>query len=198
MKNNHLFQQNFVVTKHRRFTRLKQNPTLIWLTGLSGSGKSTIANALEIELFQQGFQTYSLDGDNLRLGLCKDLGFSNEDRNENIRRIAEVAKLMLDSGLVVLGSFISPTQNQRDMVRQIVGSDNFIDIYVSTPLEECESRDPKGLYKKARAGIIKNFTGVSSSYEKPQNARVTIDTSKTSIKDAIDLILKQIKNDLHV
>ena len=160
---------------------------------LSGSGKSVISNALENMLFEKGFLTYSLDGDNIRLGLCKELGFSIEDRTENIRRISEVADLMLDAGLIVLASFISPLKSQRDQVKKIVGEENFVEVYVSTPLEECEKRDVKGLYKKAKNGEIINFTGVSSVYEPPEKPDLIIDTTEISIKASIQQIYNQIK-----
>jgi bifunctional enzyme CysN/CysC len=142
---------------------------VIWFTGLSGSGKSTLANALEKELHAQGKRTYILDGDNIRQGLSKDLGFTDADRVENIRRIAEVARLMMDAGLIVMTAFISPFRAEREMARELIGTDNFVEVYVSTPLEVCEERDVKGLYKKARAGKIPNMTGVNSPYESPDS-----------------------------
>jgi bifunctional enzyme CysN/CysC len=141
----------------------------MWFTGLSGSGKSTLANALEVELHGRGLRTYVLDGDNIRQGLNKDLGFTEADRVENIRRIAEVAKLMMDAGLVVMTAFISPFRRERDMARELVGAENFVEVYVSTPLEVCEQRDVKGLYRKARAGQIPNMTGINSPYEPPEH-----------------------------
>src|SRR5690606_658977 len=140
---------------------------VIWFTGLSGSGKSTVANALEIALHAQGRRTYILDGDNIRQGLNKDLGFTDADRVENIRRVAEVAKLMMDAGLIVMTAFISPFRREREMARELIGAENFVEVYVSTPLEICEQRDPKGLYKKAREGLLPNLTGVGSPYEPP-------------------------------
>ncbi len=156
---------------------------VIWFTGLSGSGKSTLANALEVELHARGMRTYLLDGDNVRQGLNKDLGFTEADRVENIRRIAEVAKLMMDAGLIVITAFISPFQREREMARQLIGADAFTEIYVSTPLETCEKRDPKGLYQQARAGKIPNMTGVNSPYEAPENPDLEIDTSATPVSD---------------
>ena len=188
-----IFKQNFQVNRSSRSKKLNQTPKLIWFTGLSGSGKSTILDALEKMLFEKGFSTYSLDGDNIRFGLCKGLGFSIEDRTENIRRIAEVANIMLDAGLIVLASFISPLKSQRDLVREIVGEENFVEVYVSTPIEQCEKRDVKGLYKKARDGEIENFTGISSKYEIPEKPDIIIDTTDLSIKESVQLIYNQIK-----
>lgn len=166
---------------------------VIWFTGLSGSGKSTLANALEVELFKQGKHTYLLDGDNIRQGLNKDLGFTDADRVENIRRIAEVAKLMMDAGLIVMTAFISPFIREREMARQLIGKDNFIEVFVDTPIEVCEERDPKGLYKKAREGRLPNFSGISSPYETPENPDITINGAQTktkpsSLKQIIDLL----------
>jgi len=154
-----------------------QNPVLLWFTGLSGAGKSTLAGALERALFEAGFHTYLLDGDNVRHGLCKDLGFSVADRDENLRRVGEVAKLMVDAGLVVLSAFISPTREERDSIRARFPAGQFIEVHVSTPLSVCEARDPKGLYVKARKGEIAHFTGISSPYEAPLSAELTIDTT---------------------
>ena len=156
---------------------------VIWFTGLSGSGKSTLANALEVELHGRGMRTYLLDGDNVRQGLNKDLGFTEADRVENIRRIAEVAKLMMDAGMIVITSFISPFRREREMARNLIGADAFTEVYISTPLEICESRDPKGLYRQARAGKIPNMTGVNSPYEPPEKPDLEIDTSKASVID---------------
>lgn len=165
---------------------------VIWLTGLSGSGKSTIANALELELHKKGYRTYILDGDNLRMGLNKDLGFTDADRVENIRRIAEVAKLMMDAGLIVIAALISPFEQDRRMARELIGEANFHEIHVSTPLEVCEMRDVKGLYKKARLGQIPNFSGINSSYENPISPQITIDTSSLSLEESVELILKKL------
>jgi bifunctional enzyme CysN/CysC len=150
---------------------------VVWFTGLSGSGKSTLANALEVALHEKGVRTYILDGDNVRQGLNKDLGFTDTDRVENIRRIAEVAKLMMDAGLVVMTAFISPFRREREMARELIGAEHFIEVHVATPLEVCEQRDVKGLYRKARAGQLPNLTGVNSPYEVPETADVTVDTS---------------------
>ena len=197
MSDKDIYKQNFKVNKYSRSKKLNQIPKLIWFTGLSGSGKSTISDALENMLFAKDFSTYSLDGDNIRLGLCKGLGFSLKDRTENIRRIAEIANLMLDAGLIVLASFISPLKSQRDLVREIVGDENFMEVYISTPIEQCEKRDVKGLYKKARNGEIINFTGVSSVYEIPENPDIKIDTTNLSIDQSVHFIFKKIKNKLN-
>ncbi len=163
---------------------------VIWFTGLSGSGKSTIANALEKELHAQGKRTYILDGDNIRQGLNKDLGFTDADRVENIRRVAEVAKLMMDAGLIVMTAFISPFRAEREMARELIGTDNFVEVFVDTPLDVCEQRDPKGLYKKARSGQLPNMTGINSPYEPPlnpdyvlQHDRQDLNASVTSLTD---------------
>ena len=162
------------VTKEERQQLLKQKSPVIWLTGLSGSGKSTIANELAIKLQQEGKLAYILDGDNVRMGLNKDLGFSDDDRKENIRRIAEVAKLLSDAGVIVITAFISPFREEREKAKGIVGRDNFIEVFVRTSLETCEKRDPKGLYKKARAGEIPMFTGIDSPYEEPLNYDIMV------------------------
>lgn len=165
---------------------------VLWFTGLSGSGKSTLANALEVALHQRGFRTYLLDGDNVRHGLSKDLGFTEADRVENIRRIAEVSRLMHDGGLIVLTAFISPYEREREMARELIGKENFIEIFVSTPISVCEKRDVKGLYQKARAGLIPNLTGINSPYENPKNPDLMIDTSNESIENSVLRILKMI------
>lgn len=183
--------QDSDITKEIREKRLGQKAAVLWFTGLSGSGKSTLANALEIKLTALGKHTMLLDGDNIRMGLNRDLNFSNEDRTENIRRIAEVAKLMNDAGLIVLTSFISPFAQDRDLARTIIG-DDFVEIYVSTPLEECERRDVKGLYKKARAGEISSFTGISSPYEVPRKPDIEIDTSQRTVEETVDLLIRKL------
>ncbi|MBQ3610939.1 MAG: adenylyl-sulfate kinase [Firmicutes bacterium] len=184
---------DMTITREQRALQKGQRPKTIWLTGLSGSGKSTIANEIEKRLFLMGRHTMSLDGDNVRLGLNKNLGFAEGDRIENIRRVAEVAKLMNDAGVIVITSFISPYERDRLMARDIVGSDDFIEIYVSTPIEECEKRDVKGLYKKAREGKISSFTGVSSPYEVPTTHQIEIDTSDITIEEAADIVMKQLE-----
>jgi bifunctional enzyme CysN/CysC len=166
---------------------------VVWFTGLSGSGKSTIANALEIELHAQGRRTYILDGDNIRQGLNKDLGFTDADRVENIRRIAEVAKLMMDAGLIVLTAFISPFRRERDMARELIGPEHFVEVYVSTPLEVCERRDAKGLYKKARSGELPNLTGVGSPYEAPERAEVVLDCSDAPLGEGVKKLIDAIE-----
>ncbi len=180
------------ITRQFRSQQKGQIPKTIWMTGLSGSGKSTLANELEKRLAVLGKHTMVLDGDNVRMGLNKNLGFKESDRIENIRRISEVAKLMNDAGLIVITSFISPFMRDRRNAREIIGEDSFIEVYVSTPVEECEKRDVKGLYKKARAGEIPNFTGISSPYEVPEAPDITIDTSQTSLVESVDILMKQL------
>ena len=182
--------QSLSITKELREKMNGHKGQVLWLTGLSGSGKSTIANALEKQLYAEGKKTYVLDGDNIRHGLNKDLGFTDKDRVENIRRVAEVAKLMCDAGLIVITAFISPFRAEREMARSLFQSDEFKEIFISTPLKIAEQRDPKGLYKKARSGEIPNFTGINSPYEKPINPELTIDTSKTSITQSVKKILE--------
>lgn len=181
------------VTKSERSEQKRQQPCILWFTGLSGSGKSTLANALEKKLFDLNHHTYLLDGDNVRHGLNKDLGFSNEDRVENIRRIGELSALFVDSGLLVLAAFISPFRAERRMVRDLVQPDEFIEVHVATPLTTCEERDPKGLYRKARAGEISNFTGIDSDYEVPLNPEVVIDTSVMSVEDSVNTIIDYLR-----
>ena len=189
MKEN-IIPHNFSITRQQRSELKKHKPLLLWFTGLSGSGKSTIANSLEKELFSKNIHTYLLDGDNVRKGLNNNLSFSPEDRTENIRRIAEVANLMLDAGLVAIASFVSPYREDRENVKRIVGYGNFVEIFVNTPIEECERRDVKGLYAKARAGEIENFTGVNAPYEAPMAPDVEIDTSVVSVEEAVDVIME--------
>ncbi|MCR5381876.1 MAG: sulfate adenylyltransferase subunit CysN [Lentisphaeria bacterium] len=191
-KSENITREISYVSQDDRQALLKQKPQTLWFTGLSGSGKSTIAKLLEKTLIDNGKLCFLLDGDNIRHGLNKDLGFSPEDRKENIRRIAEVAKLMNDAGLIVLTAFISPYREDRDMARQIIGDANFREIYVSTPLASCEERDPKGLYKKARAGLIKGFTGIDAPYEPPENPALTIETDTLTPKDCVDAILDKL------
>ncbi|MFA6788384.1 MAG: adenylyl-sulfate kinase [Arcobacteraceae bacterium] len=183
---------NQYIIKEKRESLLNQKPCILWFTGLSASGKSTLANAVEVELFKRGQKTYLLDGDNVRHGLNKDLGFTELDRIENIRRIGEVSKLFVDSGLIVLTAFISPFKSDRQIARSLVKYDEFIEIFVDTPLEICEQRDPKGLYKKARDGAIKNFTGIDSPYEKPENPEIHIQTNEKSLQSCVDIILNHL------
>ena len=169
---------------------LKQKGIMIWFTGLSGSGKSTLAIALEGELYKQGILCRILDGDNIRSGINNNLGFSEADRTENIRRIAEVSKLFVDCGIVTIAAFISPTHAIRRMASEIIGEDDFLEVYVSTPIEECERRDVKGLYAKARRGEIKEFTGISSPFEAPEHPFISIDTSRQSLADSVKVLLE--------
>lgn len=185
-------RQALSITREDRERLNGHKGKVIWFTGLSGSGKSTIANALEKELHAQGKRTYILDGDNVRQGLNKDLGFTDADRVENIRRVAEVAKLMMDAGMIVMTAFISPFRAERQMARELIGEDNFIEVFVDTPLAVCEQRDPKGLYKKARNGELPNMTGISSSYEPPLNPELSIDTTVTCMKESLNFIQKVI------
>lgn len=178
-----------LVDQSMRAARLGQQPRCIWLTGLSGSGKSTIANALELELHKSGGHTFLLDGDNVRHGLNKDLGMSAEDRAENIRRIGEVAKLMVDAGLIVVTAFISPFRADRDKVRGIFAKGEFVEVFVDTPLTECERRDPKGLYQKARTGGLRDFTGIDSPYEAPYQAEITLRTTEMDAAACVQKIL---------
>lgn len=168
---------------------LHQHSVMIWFTGLSGSGKSTLAIALERELQNRGLLCRILDGDNIRSGINNNLGFTAEDRVENIRRIAEIGKLFVDTGVITIAAFISPNNELREMASRIIGKENFVEVYISTPIEECEKRDVKGLYAKARRGEIKNFTGISAPFEVPEDAALSIDTSKHSVKESVDMLL---------
>ncbi len=180
------------VDRDARAAQRGHRSAIIWFTGLSGSGKSTLANAVNAELFKLGVATYVLDGDNIRHGLCKDLGFSDLDREENIRRIGEVAKLFLDAGIIVLTAFVSPFRSDRKKARELVNEEDFIEIYCAADLNICEERDPKGLYAKARAGEIKDFTGISSPYEEPESPEIYIDTGLMDLDQCIDLVLKEL------
>jgi len=195
MKQN-IIKHNYSVTRQDREKGNKHNSFLIWFTGLSGSGKSTIANALEYKLYKKGYKTYALDGDNIRKGINSDLTFSPEDRTENIRRIAEVANLMIDAGQIVLAAFVSPYKKDRNNIKDIVGNDNFVEIFVNTSIEECEKRDVKGLYEKARKGEIKDFTGVNAPYESPENPDVEVITDDNTIEESVELIYKEIQEKL--
>jgi adenylylsulfate kinase len=185
----YLYPTQTKVTRAQREALLKQRATLIWFTGLSGSGKSTLSVQLEAVLHSKGYLTYLLDGDNIRSGLNKDLSFTDEGRVENIRRIGEVSKLFVDAGFVVLSAFISPFRADRDMVRTIVGPENHIEVFVDCPLQVCEQRDTKGLYKKARAGQIRNFTGIDSPYEPPEHPDIVIRTAEQSVDDSVKALL---------
>lgn len=188
----HIIPHSYLISINDRRKLNGHNSLLLWFTGLSGSGKSTIANVVERKLFDLGIKTYTLDGDNIRKGLNKDLSFSPEDRTENIRRIAETANLMIDAGIVVLGAFVSPYKKDRQNIKEIVGEANFVEIFVNTSIEECERRDVKGLYKKARAGEIKNMTGISAPYEAPENPDIEIKTEKETVEAAAQRIVEYI------
>ncbi len=182
------------ITKHERRKLMGHGSAVIWLTGLSGSGKSTIAHELDERLYKLGVHSYVLDGDNVRRGLNKDLGFSKEDRAENIRRVGEVAKLFVDAGLIVITAFISPYKKDRSFVRSLLEDGEFIEVYVSCPIEVCQKRDPKGLYRKALEGEIKNFTGVSDPYEPPDNPEIVVQTDKMSVQECVDKIISYLKD----
>lgn len=192
-----LHKHQFAISKLEREKLHQHKSLLVWFTGLSGSGKSTLANALETKLHQQNISTYSLDGDNIRHGINNDLSFSDTDRTENIRRIAEVSKLFLEAGIVTLASFVSPFSNDRQLVRQTVGADSYFEVYVKTSLQECQRRDVKGLYQKALKGEIPNMTGLNSPYEAPSNADIEIDTEIQSVNDSVTLIYNQIIQKIH-
>ena len=184
-----IHKHNLEVNREHREGLNGHKSKLLWLTGISGSGKSTIANELEKKLFSIGIRTYILDGDNVRHGLNNDLGFNDADRVENIRRVGEVSKLMLDAGILVISSFISPFASERDMVKSLLEEDDFVEIFIDTPIDVAEKRDPKGLYKKARAGEIPNFTGISSPYEEPQSPNISLHTETTSVDECVQIIL---------
>lgn len=188
---------NSFIRRNRKRLLVKQNPKVIWMTGLSGAGKTTLSVALQEEIHKRGFFSKIFDGDVIRKGLCNDLGFSMEDRTENIRRIAELSKIFLDSGIIVICSFISPTREVREMAREIIGKENFIEVFINAPLDVCEDRDVKGLYKKARQGLIKNFTGIDSEFEAPENPDVEVRTDLWSVDKSVKylsrLIIPRIK-----
>lgn len=194
MENNNNIYPIFdkMLTRADKEELLKQHSVMIWFTGLSGSGKSTIAIALERELQKRGLLCRILDGDNIRSGINNNLGFSEEDRVENIRRIAEIGKLFVDTGIITIAAFISPNNDLREMAANIIGKEKFLEIFVSTPIEECERRDVKGLYAKARRGEIKNFTGISAPFEAPENPALSIDTSKLSVEESVNKLLELI------
>ena len=189
-KNNSVYLQRMSVQKEHRALKNDHKPCVVWLTGLSGSGKTSTADALENKLHALGYKTYTLDGDNVRHGLNNDLGFTDADRVENIRRVAEVAKLMVDAGLIVITAFISPFISERKYARQILADNEFIEVFVDAPIEVCEARDPKGLYKKARSGQLKNFTGVDSEYQKPQNPEIVLESSKKPPEELANYVLE--------
>lgn len=195
--NKHIISQNYDITREQRNKQNAHPSFVLWFTGLSGSGKSTLANAVEKLLFEKGIQTYTLDGDNIRQGVNRGLGFSAEDRKENLRRIAEVAKLFVDAGQICFSAFISPMRKDREMIASIVGEKDFFEVFVDTPLEVCEARDVKGLYKKARAGEITNFTGISAPYEAPENPALHIQTANESIEDSAKKIIAFIEEKIN-
>ena len=189
MKSSNVIYHQVTVTRQRRNKLNNHHSVVLWFTGLSGSGKSTLAHALEEKLFQKGCRTFVLDGDNIRHGLNSNLDFSEKSRTENIRRVSEVSKLMMESGLIVMTAFISPFNKDRDDARKLISNDDFIEIYCIASLETCEARDVKGLYKRARAGEIKNYTGIDSPYEKPKNPELIIDTDNQSLEKSVSSIL---------
>jgi adenylyl-sulfate kinase len=192
-KSENIYWTRGKITAEERARQNGHSGCVVWLTGLSAAGKSTIATELERELFSQGKHAYVLDGDNIRHGLCSDLAFSPEDRKENIRRIGEVAKLLADAGFICITAFISPYRSDREMARQIVPAGKFIEVYLNVPLEICERRDPKGLYAKARAGQLKEFTGISAPYEPPAQPELELPTAQLSVSDCVAAILERLK-----
>ena len=187
-----IFEQKLSITKNQRSKIKKQKACVLWMTGLSGAGKSTIANALEQRLHEMGKHTYLLDGDNVRHGLSQDLGFTEDDRVENLRRIAEVSKLMVDAGLIVISAFISPFKSERDAAREIFDEDEFFEVFIDAPLEIVEQRDTKGLYKRARSGEVKHFTGISSPYEAPQKPEIHLHNDLDGVEQSVDHIIQSI------
>ena len=181
------------VDRGMRESRLGHQSSILWFTGLPGSGKSTIANMVNAALYAEGLTAYTLDGDNIRHGLCRDLGFSDADREENIRRIGEIAKLFVDAGVIVLTAFVSPFRSDRERVRMLVANGDFIEIYCTADLSICEQRDPKGLYAKARAGLIKNFTGISSPYEAPETPELSLDTGSRDPSECVEAVLSMLR-----
>ena len=194
MKTSNTFYHNATVTRKRRNQLNKHKSAVIWFTGLSGSGKSTLAHSVEEELYRLGCRTFVLDGDNVRHGLSSNLTFSNDDRKENIRRIGEVANLMMEAGVIAMTAFISPFKEDRNLVRQLLPQGDFIEIYCNASLEACESRDVKGLYKRARAGEIKNYTGIDSPYEAPDNPELVIDTESESLEESVAKVIDFLKS----
>ncbi len=193
MENPNIVWHNARVDRATRARQKRQHPCVLWFTGLSASGKSTVANAVELKLFEHGHHTYLLDGDNVRHGMNKDLGFGDADRVENIRRIGEMSKLFADAGLIVLSAFISPFRSDRLMVRDLMPEGEFVEIYMNTPLDVCESRDPKGLYGKARRGEIKNFTGIDSDYEAPEKPEISINTAECDVDECAEQIIAYLR-----
>lgn len=195
---NHVIWHEVQITREDRNRLNRHKSGLIWFTGLSASGKSTIAHGVEKVLHDRGIRTYVLDGDNIRHGLNANLGFSPEDRQENLRRVAEVSRLFADAGMLVLAAFISPYRKDRDYIRKLCADDNFIEIYVKCCIEECERRDPKGQYKKARTGIIKNYTGISAPYEEPERPDLILDTSNCMPESAIESVLQLLEKKMFI
>jgi adenylylsulfate kinase len=193
IKSSNIVWHQASVDRGSQAERQGHNSAILWFTGLSGSGKSTLANAVNAELFSRGLGSYVLDGDNIRHGLCKDLGFSDHDREENIRRIGEVAKLFLDAGVIVLTAFVSPFRADRDKARALVQAGDFIEIHCAADLQACESRDPKGLYAKARAGEIKEFTGISSPYEAPETPELRVETGTLNLDQCVALVIHELE-----
>lgn len=198
MKSTNITWHKGQVTKEDRRALKGHKSAILWFTGLSGAGKSTLSVAVEKELYTRGINTYILDGDNVRHGLNRNLGFSPEDRSENIRRIGEVSKLFVDASIVVLTAFISPYQEDRDMVRNLVDDDEFIEVYVKCSLEECEHRDPKGLYQKARAGEIKGFTGIDAPYEAPDTPEIVVETDKQPLEASVDQVIQYLESEGYI
>jgi adenylylsulfate kinase len=192
MYSQNIIPHNSAITKEDRNRQNSHNSLIVWFTGLSGSGKSTISYAIEEYLYNNNYRVFALDGDNIRCGLSSDLGFSRNDRNENIRRIGEVSKLMLDAGVIVLASFISPYKDGRENIRKLVSSDNFLEVYCNAPLETCELRDVKGFYKKAKKGMIKNYTGIDSQYEAPDRPELILDTENETLQESVENVLRLI------
>jgi len=191
-----IYPSQFKIEQKDRLKVMNQRPVLIWFTGLSGSGKSTLANETEVALHRLGFKTYLLDGDNIRCGLNSDLKFSHDDRVENIRRIAEVSKLMMDAGLIVIAAFITPFERDRRMIHNLIGEESYLEVFVDCPLEVCERRDVKGLYDKARRGLIDNFTGINSPYEKPLNPFMKINSDEERTDVSVGRIIQSLENKL--
>ncbi len=192
MSKNNIVRHMATVTRRRREEANRHRSVALWFTGLSGAGKSTLAHAVEERLFSLGAHTYVFDGDNVRHGLCRDLGFSREERRENIRRIAEMVKLFLDAGLIALTAFISPFREDRRRVREILGAENFFEIYCRCSVETCEQRDVKGIYRKARLGEVAHFTGITSPYEEPEHADLILDTDRNSLEECVETVIRAI------